>query len=80
VQPDGVFVGTFDAVGTGTVAGYSGVGVEFTGTLVLDAENRVTGIEEGILTVDGEKLPANASGERNSVEYSLTAERITPSP
>jgi hypothetical protein len=70
--------GNFTANGTGTVAGFPGVPVSFTGTLDLDPDGRTAGIQSGTLTLDStnSNLPANGGGQRNPAVYSVTATKI----
>ncbi|MEQ8329359.1 MAG: Ig-like domain-containing protein [Longimicrobiales bacterium] len=66
--------GSFELTGTGTVAGFPGVTITFNGKLSLDANMRVTGISEGVLTMDAanDVLPPNGAGQRNPTVYSVT--------
>jgi hypothetical protein len=67
--------GSFQTTGVGTVAGYNGVTVTFTGTLALDEGGRVAGIASGELIMDALNavLPENSDGVRNPATYSVTA-------
>lgn len=65
--------GSFTAQGRGSVAGFPGVLVTFTGILQFDANGMATGIT-GTLIADAENsiLPANMSGVRNPAVYNVT--------
>ena len=70
--------GSFTTTGSGRAAGFNNTPVTFDGTIVLDAEGRVTGIT-GMLVYDSSNSvlppqpdPPDGDGMRHPAEYSLT--------
>lgn len=70
--------GSFTLSGSGTVAGFPGVGITMTGMLTLDDESRVVGISNSTLTVDATNsvLPPDGDGNRHPAIYSVTGSKI----